>query len=61
MGFILDLWLRFNQNRHVRKVTGSKVTACMYPLRSDRLSLPPIATLTLQSTPLSLLLTAPSK
>jgi hypothetical protein len=27
MGFIIDLWLRFNQNRHVRKVTGSKITA----------------------------------
>lgn len=30
MGFILDCWLRFNQNRHVRKITGSKITACTF-------------------------------
>lgn len=30
MGFILGFWLRFNQNRHVRKVTGSKITACTF-------------------------------
>ena len=45
MGFILDFWLRFNQNRHARKITGSKITACvslLVPLRfRNRLLLVP--------------------
>ena len=33
MGVVLDLWIRFNRNRHVRKVTGSKITGCTFALR----------------------------
>ena len=39
MGVILDFWVRINQNRHVRKVTGSRITAGTVLLLSDSLTI----------------------